>query len=116
MCFWIDDELNSSKITKFPFLSGLTAAKNAISQADTDVKNSQMKIKHSQEEVKKRKSEVKKSSSDYDKDKANLDNLTKQISKIKVSLFYGSLWKLIATFHAYNNVTGEIADWVLSDI
>lgn len=62
-----------------------TAAKNAISQADTDIKNSQMKIKHSQEEAKKRKSELKKSSSDYDKDKSNLDNVTKQINKIKVS-------------------------------
>lgn len=63
------------------------AAKNAISQADTDVKNSQMKIKHSQDEVKKRRTDIKKTSADYEKDKSTLNNISKQIKRIEVCIF-----------------------------
>ena len=63
----------------------LIAARNEISQAETNMKNGKMKIAHSQSELKKRRSEMKAASGEHSQDMKTVDNVSRQISQMQVS-------------------------------
>ncbi|XP_013399508.1 structural maintenance of chromosomes protein 2 [Lingula anatina] len=64
----------------------LMAAKNDISNADTETKQAQMKLKHNQQEIKKKQAELKKTEQGYKKDKDAYDALEKNLQKLEAEL------------------------------
>lgn len=62
----------------------LTACKDGLSTADTNLKEAQMKLKNAQSELKKKQTELKKTEKEYEKDKSNLENIEKNKTKLEV--------------------------------
>lgn len=65
----------------------VTEAKGAISQAETDRKQSEMQMKHNKEQLEKKEADLKKTASSFADDKKQLDTLEREITNYKVSSF-----------------------------
>ncbi|XP_019642179.1 PREDICTED: structural maintenance of chromosomes protein 2-like [Branchiostoma belcheri] len=64
----------------------MMAAKDEISQVDTDTKQAQMKLKHAEEEVKKKRAELKKTEKSYEKDKTAYEAIQKNQEKLEAEM------------------------------
>jgi len=64
----------------------LMDCKNAVSKADTEMKQAQIKLKHEESELTRKQADLKSTAKGYDKDKASMDNLDREKTKIQAEL------------------------------